>query len=96
MVGGMVGWLVVFGDYRVSPNFLVVLGLMLWLRLGLGCDNYGNESKYYIDKPKVVSQSQSQMLTTWFSLKLQCPTTPPSPPPPRKVSKKQDRAILPK
>ena len=27
----------VFNDYRVSPNFLVVLGL--WLRLGLGCDN---------------------------------------------------------
>ena len=30
---------VVFGDYRVSPNFLVVLGLVLWLRLWLGCDN---------------------------------------------------------
>ena len=29
----------VFSDYRVSPNFLVVLGLRLWLRLGLGCDN---------------------------------------------------------
>ena len=28
------------------------------------------------DKPKVVSQSQSQKLTTWFSLKSQCPTTP--------------------
>ena len=28
-----------FGDYRVSPNFFVVLGLRLWLRLGLGCDN---------------------------------------------------------
>ena len=40
------GWF--FGDYCVSPNFLVVLGLMLWLRLGLGCDNYGNESKYCI------------------------------------------------
>ena len=26
------GWWVVFGDYRVSPNFLVVLGLLLWLR----------------------------------------------------------------
>ena len=38
----------VFSDYRVSPNFLVVLGLRLWLRLGLGCDNYGNENKYYI------------------------------------------------
>ena len=36
----MVGWF--FSDYRVSPNFLVVLGLRLWLRLGLGCDN----SKY--------------------------------------------------
>ena len=34
VVGG-----VVFSDYRVSPNFLVVLGLRLWLRLGLGCDN---------------------------------------------------------
>ena len=32
-------WVVVFGDYCVSPNFLVVLGLVLWLRLGLGCDN---------------------------------------------------------
>ena len=32
------GWF--FGDYHVSPNFLVVLGLRLWLRLGLGCDNY--------------------------------------------------------
>ena len=49
-----------FGDYRVSPNFLVVLGLMLWLRLDLCCDKYGNESKYYIDNPKVVSRSQSQ------------------------------------
>ena len=29
------------------------------------------------DKPKVVSRSQSQKLTTWFSLKSQCPTTPP-------------------
>ena len=29
----------VFSDYCVSPNFLVVLGLRLWLRLGLGCDN---------------------------------------------------------
>ena len=28
-----------FGDYRVSPNFFVVLGLRLWLRLRLGCDN---------------------------------------------------------
>ena len=27
-----------------------------------------------IDKPKVVSQSQSQMLTAWFSLKSQCST----------------------
>ena len=42
MGGGGVSCL--FGDYRISPNFLVVLGLML----GLGCDNYGNESKYYI------------------------------------------------
>ena len=30
-----------------------------------------------IDKPKVISRSQSQKLTTWFSLKSQCPTTPP-------------------
>ena len=38
VVGGVVvGWF--FSDYRVSPNFLVVLGLRLWLRLGLGCDN---------------------------------------------------------
>ena len=33
----------VFTDYRVLPNFLVVLvlrlWLRLWLRLGLGCDN---------------------------------------------------------
>ena len=36
------------GDYRVLHNFSVVLGLMLWLMLGLGCDNYGNESKSYI------------------------------------------------
>ena len=35
-----------------------------------------------IDKPKVVSRSQSQKMTTWFSLKLQCPTTPIYPPPP--------------
>ena len=41
------------------------------------------------DKPKVVSRSQSQELTTWFSLKSQCQTTPTT----RKVSKKQDRAI---
>ena len=32
--------------------------------------------KLFIDKPKVVSQRQSQKLTTWFSLKSQCPTTP--------------------
>ena len=29
----------VFGDYGGSTNFLVVFGLMLSLRLGLGCDN---------------------------------------------------------
>ena len=29
-----------FCDYCVSPNFFVVLGLRLWLRLGLGCENY--------------------------------------------------------
>ena len=39
MVSGGVVSGVVFIDYRVSPNFLVVLGLRLWLRLGLGCDN---------------------------------------------------------
>ena len=49
---------------------------------------------FCIDKPKVVSRSQSQKLTTWFSLESQCPTTPT--PTPEKVSKKQDRAILPK
>ena len=32
----MVG--VVFGNYHVLPNFLVVLWLMLMLRLGFGCD----------------------------------------------------------
>ena len=37
------GWF--FSDYRVSPNFLVVLGLRLWLRLGLGCDNYDDFDK---------------------------------------------------
>ena len=31
-------WWCFVGDFRVSPNFLVVLGLELWLRLGLGCD----------------------------------------------------------
>ena len=30
---------------------------------------------FAFDKPKVVSRSQSQKLTTWFSLKSQCPTT---------------------
>ena len=36
----VVGWFF-FSNYRVSPNFLIVLGLRLWLRLGLGlgCDN---------------------------------------------------------
>ena len=50
MVGsGMVGGgQCFFGDYRVSPNFLVVLGLRLWLNLGFGCFNHGNKSKYYI------------------------------------------------
>ena len=38
-MGWWVGWGGFFSDYRVSPNFLVVLGLRLWLRLGLGCDN---------------------------------------------------------
>ena len=32
------GWF--FSDNHVSPNFLVVLGLMLWLWLWLGCDNF--------------------------------------------------------
>ena len=40
----VVWWLVVFGDYRVSLNFLVVLGLVFWLRLWLGCDNSKNYS----------------------------------------------------
>ena len=40
MVGG-----VVFSDYRVSPNLLVVLGLRLLLRLGLGCDNISQTLK---------------------------------------------------
>ena len=30
----------------------------------------------FVDKPKVVSRSQSQKLMTWFSLKLQCPNSP--------------------
>ena len=30
-----------------------------------------------IDKPKVISRSQNQKQTTWFSLKSQCPTNPP-------------------
>ena len=46
VVGGVVSGF--FGDYRVSPNILVGLGLMLGLKLGLRCDNCGNESKYYI------------------------------------------------
>ena len=33
------------------------------------------------DKPKVVSRRQSQKMTTWFSLKSQCPTTHPPPTP---------------
>ena len=32
--------------------------------------------KSCIDKPKVVSRSQSKKLTTWFSLKSQCPKRP--------------------
>ena len=32
--------------------------------------------KCNFDKPNVVSRSESQKLTTWFSLKSQCPTTP--------------------
>ena len=44
-----------------------------------------------IDKPKVVSRSQSQKLTTWFSLKSQCPTTHPPPPPPPRESFKEAR-----
>ena len=44
----------------------------------------------FIYKPKVVSRSESQKLTTLFSLQAQCPATP------GKVSEKQDRAILPK
>ena len=38
MVGWMGGWWF-FGYYRVSPNFLIMLELVLWLMLGLGCDN---------------------------------------------------------
>ena len=47
------GWF--FSDYRVSPNFLVVLGLRLWLRLGLGCDN---------DEGKLGSKTQSSSVST--------------------------------
>ena len=56
MVDGVVGGGgVFFGDYRVSPKFLVVLGLLLWLRLGLGCDN-----------SDLKSQSQSTLLIPIF------------------------------
>ena len=41
---------VFFSDYRVSPNFLVVLGLRLWLRLGLGCDNNSDRPLYFPSK----------------------------------------------
>ena len=37
--------MVFFSDYRVSPLLFVVLGLGLWLRLGLGCDNYYTQIK---------------------------------------------------
>ena len=45
------------------------------------------------DKPKVVIRSQSQKLTTWFSLESHFPTIPALFS--GKVSKKQDRAITP-
>ena len=48
-----------------------------------------------IDKPKVVSQSQKSKADALFAIKSQCSTTTPTPTP-GKVSKKQDRAILPK
>ena len=47
----------------------------------LKADGLGKRSKEcQIIEPKVISQSQSQKLMTWFSLKSQCPTTPPPPP----------------
>ena len=73
-------------------HFLALSKTILLIYLDI---NFSTKYSTYIDKPKVVSRSQSQKLTTWFSLKSQCPTTP-TPPPPGKVSKKQDRAILPK
>ena len=38
-----------FGNYRVSPNFLVVLEMVLLLRLGFGCDNNRLDMKYEED-----------------------------------------------
>ena len=47
--GGGGWWGGFFSDYRVSPNFLVVLGLRLWLRLGLGCDKTWHSSYFACD-----------------------------------------------
>ena len=47
---------VVFSDYHVSPNFLFVLGLRLWLWLGLGCDKNIQKYTENIQKYNFVSQ----------------------------------------
>ena len=38
VVGGRVVVVVIFGDYRVSPNFLLCWGWVV-VEVGLGCDN---------------------------------------------------------
>ena len=60
-----------FGHKFYRPLITWLLRLLLWYLL-----NQHLPSHLRIDKPKVVWQSQSQKLTTRFSLKLQFPTTP--------------------
>ena len=48
----MGGWWFV-GNYRVSPNFLVMLGLVLWL----GCDNSPLGHQKVKNDPKIKSKS---------------------------------------
>ena len=48
----------------------------------------------HIDKPKVISQSQKSKADDFIFIKITMSNHPH--PPPGKVSKKQDRAILPK
>ena len=63
-------------EYTYSPSLSsLICDLLMIKRLKDVYRHISNETIHFsINKPKVVSRSQSQKLATWFSLKSQCPT----------------------